>query len=164
MAAARSRAARVIAMSSPAGLARGRLVAEVLEPHRARELAGAPAAPCAARRGAAEQAGDRAAGEQQGAADEHEDGEDLGAEALEERRRGPVEALPDGAAVRREEGRLEVVVANGVVRAEPERPRGEGEQQREEQQDPAGVDGGRGSHDGRMISAAPQPASAIGTT
>ena len=68
----------------------------------------------------------------------------MGAEALEEGRRGPVEALADGAAVGDHEPLLEVVVAAGMIGAEPGGLRGEGEQQRGEHQDPAGVQRRRG--------------------
>ena len=64
----------------------------------------------------------------------------MGAEALEQGRRGPVEALADGAAVRDHELLLEVVVADRVVGPEPGGLRGEGEQQRGEHQDRARVE------------------------
>ena len=78
--------------------------------------------------------------QEQGTAHEHDDGGDVGADPLEERGGGPVEALPHRAPVLGVEAGLEVVVAQRPVGPEAERPRRDGEEQGAEHEDPAGVD------------------------
>ena len=68
-------------------------------------------------------------GQQQQAGDHHQDGEDLCAETLEERVRGPVQALADRTTVLGEEVGLEEPVADGVIGSEAQGLRREGEQQ-----------------------------------
>ena len=82
---------------------------------------------------------DRRPGDQQGARDDHQQRQDVGADALEERARGPVERLAEDPAVGDHEPVLEVVVAAGMIWSEPGGLRGEGEQQRGDHEDPAGV-------------------------
>ena len=103
--------------------------------HRLRQLAGPGAGAPRDPPGARQEARDRGPGEQQQAAGEHQDGQDLGPEALEERRRGPVERLAGGSPVDGEEALLEVAVAGGMVGPQPGGLRREGQEQRGEQQD-----------------------------
>ena len=63
--------------------------------------------------------------------------------SLEERRGGPVEGLPDRAAVLLEEARLEVAVADRSLGAESRGLRREGEQQAADEEGDAGVERAR---------------------
>ena len=124
--------ARVIAISSAARIEA--LEALAARAHRLRQLAGSGA--CAPRDppGAGHEARDRGPGEQQQAAGEHQDGQDLRPEPLEERGRGPVERFAGGSSVDGEEALLEVAVTGGMVRPQPGGLRREGQEQRGEQQ------------------------------
>ena len=116
------------------------LGAESLGPHGARDVAGPGACPAHRPAGRAEHGGNRGPGQQQRSGDEHEQHEDVRPEPLEQGRRGPVEALPDGAAVLDHELLLEQVVA---VRALGPQACGLGrerEQQCREHEDAAGVE------------------------
>ena len=96
------------------------------------------------------------------AAHEHEDREDLGPEAMEERGRGPVQALAQRAPVDRVEGLVEVAVPQRVDGPEARGLGGEREQQRGRASRIAPALNAPGALiNGRIIRPAPQPATAM---
>ena len=114
---------------------------QALRANRAGDLAGAGSGPADGLAGSAHELSDGGAGEQEDSGDQHQDGDDVGADALEEVRRRPVEGLAGAAAVLDHELLLEeVTVAGGLIGAEARRLSGEGKQQPAEEQDAAGVE------------------------
>ena len=122
--------------------------------HRLRQVARSGAGGPRDPPGAGQQPRDGGPGEQQQAAGEHQHGQDLGAEPLEERGRRPVQGLAGGPAVDGEEALLEVAVADRVVGPQPGGLGREGQEQRGEQQDAARVQrpggGDERAHDQRQ--------------
>src|SRR5205823_13416559 len=113
-----------------------------------RQLCGAGSDTLSRAPGAGDDLGNGAPGEEQRAADEHQRGEDVRAQALEERRRRPVQGVSRDAAVAADELQLEVAVPRWVGRAEPEGPGREREQERRAEEQAARDERPRGAKGG----------------
>jgi hypothetical protein len=105
------------------------------QPDRLGKIAGARAGGPGHSPGSRQQAGDGGLADEQQAADEHQGGQDLGAQAMEERGRRPVEPFAQDSAVDRVEALLEVPVPLGMSGTEADGLRGEREEQGGQQQD-----------------------------